>query len=229
MKWRGADLLKSRKGEALIFLATPAMDFRLDVQHVQSIITVLSHSGGLIRPYWLCGNSNIAEARNACAHYFLAHTPCDVIVWVDSDIIFSLEDFEFLMEGDEDIVIAPYARKTLGMEPVDFGHGFVRINRSVYQRLADWMIPADPLNTDKGETEALHRYLKEGELAVDYHYTGAHADMRWFGEDTGFYHWCKLIGGISFRQETRCRLGHVGRFVYGYPDQIPGYTENPPA
>ena len=67
----------------------------------------------------------------------------------------------------------------------------------------------------------LHRYFLDGELAVDYHFDGASPDGRWFSEDTGFWHWCHLAG-VKLRKEPRTRLGHIGRFVYSYPDQTPG-------
>lgn len=214
--WKGS----TDKGYPKVFLATPAMDYKLDVQHVTGLLAVMAASGGGIQPYWLCGNSNVADARNQTAHHFMRHTPCTHSVWVDSDIIYTLQDFEYLMEGDEDIVIAEYARKVVGRQPVDFGMGFVRISRSVFQRLADWMIEA-PADESPGQVEALNRYMMEGELGVDFFYTGATKDSRWFGEDTGFFHWCAM-NGFTRRNERRTRLGHVGRFVYGYPDQTPG-------
>ena len=217
MDWR-----KMKEGKyPTVLLATPALDFKLDVEHVQSVIAVLAQSAGGVQPYWLCGNSNIAEGRNRIAHFFLRHTPCDWLVALDSDIVFSLTDWGHLAEGDEDIVIGPYAKKVLGQPPVDFGLGFTRIHRRVFQRLADWMTEGEADNG--GGEESLHRFMLDGELAVDYYYTGASSDCRWFGEDSGFYHWCAM-NNISMRQEKRTRLGHVGRFVYRYPDQIPGWA-----
>lgn len=214
MKWRGM----LNDGLPSVLIATPVLDFKPDIEHMMGIIEVIGASGGSVMPYWLTGNSNIHEARNRIAHHFLKHTPCDTCVWIDSDIVFTLQDFEHLMEGDEEIVIAPYARKVLGKSPVDFGFGFCRTNRSVFQKLADWMAPAE----GGGEEEALHRYFNDGELAVDYFYTGASTDCRWFGEDTGFWHWCAM-NDFKPRMETRTRLGHVGRLVYRYPEQIPGW------
>lgn len=221
MEWRGKENMIDGKYPRVL-LATPAIDFKLDVEHVKGLIAVLSASGGTVQPYWLTGNSNISEGRNRIAHFFLRHTPCDVLVSLDSDIIFSAEDFDYIMEGDADIVIGPYARKVLGKPPVEFGFGFTRIHRRVFQKLADWMIEA-PAGEGPGEIEALPRFFLDGEMAVHYHHTGASEGMQWFGEDTGFYHWCAL-NNISMRQEKRTRLGHVGRLVYRYPDQIPGWA-----
>lgn len=216
MNWKGT----TKEGYPRVLLATPALDFRVDVQNISGLIAVLAASSGGVQPYWICGNSNIADARNKIAHYFMRHTPCETLVAVDSDIVYTLKDFEFLMEGDEEIVIGEYARKVVGKPPVDFGMGFVRINRSVFQNLADWTCEAPPDETP-GQVDSLNRYMMDGELAVDFFYTGATRDSRWLGEDTGFFHWCAMRD-IKTRKETRTRLGHVGRFVYGYPDQTPG-------
>lgn len=197
-----------------IMVAVPVLDYRIDIEVMSALIAVFSTFGQGVVPYFLAGDSNIRHARNHIAHHFMK-SDCDALVCIDADIIFSLQDFAQLLEqvGDEEVVVAPYARKIVGRPPVDFGLGFARIDRSAFQKLADWL-------TEDGE-EMLHRYRLEGELAVDYYFDGATADMSWFSEDTGFWHWCHLVG-VRMRREPRVRLGHIGRFVYGYPDQTPG-------
>jgi|SRR5882724_304472 len=198
-----------------ILLAMPTLDFKIDVQVLGGLLQVMSTFGPALRPYFLSGDSNIRHCRNAIAHYFMMHTDCDALVCIDSDIVFGLQDFSCLAEqiGEENAAVAPYARKKVGAAPVDFGMGFARINRSAFQKLSDW-------RTDDG-AEMLHRYFLDGELAVDYFFDGATPDSRWLSEDTGFWHWCHLAG-VQLRKEPRTKLGHVGRFVYGYPDQTPG-------
>jgi hypothetical protein len=166
----------------------------------------------MVQPYALVGASNILDGRNKIAHYFLTKTNADTLFCLDSDIVFNLEDFQFMMEGGEQVVVAPYARKVLGMPPVDFGMGFCRIHRSVFDTLNDWTNP-------EGE-EMLPRYYADGEVLTHFYYSGASSDARWFGEDTGFFHWCAL-NHISMRQERRTRLRHVGPFEFAYPQQIP--------
>jgi hypothetical protein len=200
-----------------IFLAIPCLDRRIDIKTISGLIQVLSAMGGKVQPYFLAGASNIRGCRNQIAHYFMRHTPCTQSVWVDSDIGFNLKDFLYLMEGPEDVVIGPYAKKELGLPPVDLGMGFVRISRAVFQSLADWTIEEGP---EKG-AECLGRYFNKGEVLVDYFFDGAAPDMRWFGEDTGFFHWVAMRGH-ALRQEVRCRLVHVGPFEWGYPDPTPG-------
>ena len=72
-----------------------------------------------------------------------------------------------MRRGPERIVIAPYARKVLGMAPTGFGMGFCRIHRSVFQML-------DGLVDENGE-EQLGRYYIEGQgVATHYFFTGTY-------------------------------------------------------
>jgi hypothetical protein len=215
-------------------LSCPAADGRIETLTMISIIQALGAAGPcnemgsgpmlwgdtLRGPYILAHNSNIREARNKIAHYFkVKATDCDHLLMLDSDIAFTLDDLAFLLEGDEDIVIAPYAKKAIGEAPARMGAGFARVHRRVFEGLDAW------LNEDG--SEALPRYYMHlmpnapPELATDYFFDGATPDGRWFGEDTGFWHWCAL-NDFSVRLEERTRLVHIGKFYYCYPHQTPG-------
>jgi hypothetical protein len=198
-----------------VLLAIPCMDGRIWAECMLSIIQTLSVSGGQVTPFVLTGDSNICHARNSVAHYFLTKTDCDTLFFLDSDIAFSPSDFAAVLDGQEQVVIAPYARKVFGMEPVGFGMGFCRIHRSVFQTLSDM--------TDSEGQEALPRYFYNGEVATHFFFTGASPDARWFSEDTGFWHWCAL-NGITQRLERRTRLGHIGFYKYECPNQIPDHV-----
>jgi hypothetical protein len=198
-----------------ILLAMPCMDNRIHVQTMAGVLSVMAAVGNQVTPFWTVGDSNIAHCRNGMAHYFLTQTDCDTLWFLDSDIVFTLEDFTCLMEGAEQIVIAPYARKVLGMPPTGFGMGFCRIHRTVFDKL-------NALVSEDGE-EGLQRYYIEGQgVATHFFFTGASSDARWFGEDTGFWHFCAM-NDMTVRYETRTRLGHVGSFVYEYPAQLPAH------
>lgn len=197
-----------------ILLCMPTIDGRIWSQTMMAVIEVLSVSAGLVQPYWHVGDSNIAHCRSAIVHYFKTRSDADTLFFLDQDIVFTAQDFSYMLEGDEAIVIAPYARKIMGMSPTGFGMGFCRIHRSVFEKL-------DALTNEEGE-EALGRFYLDGQVATHYFYTGASADARWFGEDTGFWHFC-AIAGIQPRYERRTRLGHIGSFVYGCPEQLPAH------
>jgi hypothetical protein len=196
-----------------IMLAMPCMDGRIWVETMMGVMAVLAPAQGAIQPYWHVGDSNIAHCRNGIAHYFLTRTDFDTLFFLDSDIVFTAEDFAYLLEGKEQVVIAPYARKIMGSPPTGFGMGFCRIHRSVFDTL-------NGLLDDEGG-EALGRYYIEGQgVATHFFYTGASTDARWFGEDTGFWHFCAM-NNITTRFETRTKLGHIGFYKYGCPNQLP--------
>jgi hypothetical protein len=185
----------------------------MDAEVVMSLVAVLAASGGGVQPYWLCGNSNVLMARNLIAHYFLYSTDCDTLFFWDSDIVATVQDFTYVMEGEEQIVIAPYARKEMGREPVGFGMGFCRIHRSVFETLNEW--------TQDGE-EVLGRFYQSElpqPIATHFFYSGTSPEARWYGEDTGFWHFCAR-NGFTQRLERRTELGHVGRHKFGYPNQL---------
>lgn len=198
-----------------ILLAIPCGDGRIWAETVMSIIPILAASEGRIQPFWSIGDSNIAHCRNSMVHFFLTQTDCDTLFWLDSDIVFTPQDFAYMLEGDEQIVIAPYARKVFGMQPTGFGMGFCRIHRSVYTTLNEAV--------DEEGQEACQRYYLNGEVATHFHFTGASTDARWFGEDTGFWHFCALKQ-MTQRLERRTRLGHIGLFKYEYPNQLPDHV-----
>jgi hypothetical protein len=195
-----------------IMLAIPCMDGRVWAETMMSVIPVLASSEGAIIPYWRVGDSNISHCRSAIAHYFLTRTDCDTLFFLDSDIVFSPQDFAYMLEGQEQIVIAPYARKFFGMAPTGFGMGFCRIHRSVFEKLNDL--------TEEDGSEALGRFFLDGEVATHFFYTGTSSDARWFGEDTGFWHYCALQS-MTQRLERRTQLGHMGFHKFGCPRQIP--------
>ena len=201
-----------------VMLGLPCADGKMYSEVVMHLMAILAAAGGLVRPFWLSGNSNVCMARNLVAHHFLYATDCDTLVFWDSDIVATLEDWAYLMEGDQQIVIAPYARKEMGREPVGFGMGFCRIHRSVFEALNEW-------TTEEGE-DVLGRFYQTEmpqPIATHFFYTGPSPEARWYGEDTGFWHFCARKQ-FSQRLEHRTRLGHIGLHKYGYPDQIPSHV-----
>lgn len=195
-----------------ILVAMPVYNSMIDAGCVNGLLACAPYYE---RPLIFAGMSSIALARNEIAHIFVEKlTQYEWIMWIDSDTRFTPDDWNLLWEGDELIVCAEYARKVIGMPPVQFGMGFTRVHRSVYEKIK-------LLTMDNGE-ERVHRFYHKGEMMVDYHPNGATAEGRWIGEDQGFFMWAAATD-VKPRLETRTRLGHVGPFAYGYPDQIPGY------
>jgi len=166
------------------------------------------------------GNSSISTARDIVVHHFLTRTRFEWFVWIDSDIAFSRRDWAYLMEDQagELAVCTEYLRKTqdLSLQVANFGLGFARIHRSVFERLEE-------LNRDDGEPRLL-KYRgqiisPQGERLfeemVEYHPIGIHPDGSRRNEDHGFWLMVRLAG-IPIRIETRTKLGHSGDFTWWY-------------
>jgi hypothetical protein len=195
-----------------VAVGLPIGDFKPDIACMSGLMQCMPFYE---RPIFWAGMSNVLLARNEIAHIFVEQMPqYEWLVMIDADIQFTVRDWCLLMEGDDKVVIAEYARKIIGEPPVEFGLGFTRVHRSVFEACKE-------LKADDG-TERLNRFYHRGQMMVDYFPSGALESGRWIGEDQGFFMWVGLAG-FTPRIEKRTRLGHVGRFVYGYPDQVPGY------
>lgn len=197
-----------------ILVAIPVHNHLIDAGCVNGL---LGCAPFYAQPFIYAGNSSIALARNIIVHYFVEKMPLyDWLMWIDADTRFTPMDWQLLWEGDEELVTAEYARKILGMPPVQFGLGFTRVHRSVFERIK-------LLNTEEGE-ERVNRFYHDGEKLVDYHPNGALQGGRWIGEDQGFFMWAGLAEA-KLRVETRTKLLHAGTFAFAYPEQIPGWAK----
>lgn len=197
-----------------IVVLMPSMDRRIDIGCISGMMAC--HT--LWRyPFFIIQNSNISDARDNLAHQFLTKYPaCDWSMWIDSDIVFTLQDWELLWEqqSDEKIVVAEYAKKLIGQPPAKFGFGFVRIHRSVFESI-------NALTNEDG-TETALRYYSNSQMLTHFFVNGVTGDSRRLAEDHGFFGLCAQAQ-IPYRVETRTKLRHVGTLEYGYPDQLPGF------
>jgi hypothetical protein len=206
-----------------VLVCTPAGDGRVECGYAGGLMAASSaHLFGNI--LFSAGCSDVRMVRNLIAHAFLK-TQFEWMVSIDADICFSADDFKILMDyppyeliensddttvnewGEAVIVCAEYARKVETLDPCRFGLGFTRIHRFVF----DTLLNADD---DDGKPR-VGGFLHKGELITDYFPNGPGLDNTWFGEDTGFFHLCRLCG-ITPRVEQRTKLIHVGRKAYPY-------------
>jgi hypothetical protein len=167
------------------------------------------------------GESDVSTARDYVVHKFL-QSGLEWLAWIDSDIGFRRSDWALLMEqqGDELAVCGEYLKKTQDprrMEIANFGLGFARVHRSVYELL-------DDLNTEHGEAR-LHRYRRMDQESsvledfVEYHPVGVAFDGSRRNEDHGF--WLLVaLAAIPTRKESRTRLGHTGPFTWWYRPEL---------
>ena len=193
-----------------IYIMIPSHDRRLDCACVAGLLECRYFYER--QPFFLLGISDIALARNMLAHKFLKEN-YEWLMFIDSDIEFRARDWQILYEGDEEIVTAEYARKVFGEPPAAYGLGFTRIHRSVFERINNAV-------DEKTGIEKAQRYYMLGELTTYFFAAGVTGDSRYVSEDRGFFLHAAHSAGATHRLEKRCHLGHVGNFVFGYPDQI---------
>lgn len=205
------DMIGMQNRSPRIFFCSPCMDHKIYVDMALCTFKKLHEHGGNI--YLHKGLSDISLARNVIAHRYHKKTDYEWMMLIDSDISFSDQDWDFLWEGDEDIVTAPYARKIPGTSPATFGLGFTRVHRRVFDAI-------EQLENPDG-AESAQRFYMDGEIHTHFFPNGVTGDSRWLGEDRGFFTLCSMTG-INYRIENRCHLQHTGIFVYGYPDQSNG-------
>jgi hypothetical protein len=194
-----------------ILVSIPAYDGRIETHCVGGLTSSMGLFAGIT---FVIGHAAVNLARNKIVHGFLK-TKYEHLVCIDSDIGFTRQDFEFLLEGDEEAVVAEYARKVDTDDPnnfvkpgnAEFGLGFARIHRDVFKRIAALTLP-------NGQ-EQCQKFFYDGELAVDFFPTGASMEGSWFGEDHGFWHLARLADA-TVRIERRTRLAHYGRKVWHY-------------
>ena len=202
---------------ATVFLGRPIYS-HTSPQHERGVNELLEDRA-IGAQYDHVGESSVSTARDYVAHYFLTRTTCEWLVWVDADIAFNRTDWAYLMEeqSSELAVCAEYMKKSLDLAPevAQFGLGFARVHRSVFEQL-------DELTTDEGIPRLMRyrsRVTINGQSTmedfVEYHPIGVMPDGSRRQEDHGFWLMVRLAK-IPIRIERRTRLGHTGPFTWWY-------------
>lgn len=165
----------------------------------------------------------VGRARNAAATYFLTQTQYPFLLFIDMDMIFTLEHIDLLYSSNEPIVAGVFYLKladrlqvaAIKLEGVKYnddfkgrvevkraGTGFMRIHRSVFQKLTG-DLSAQPYKDYAGKPQFnfFPQPITDGELLP---------------EDWGF---CDLARESGFKVwlDTRIQLLHEGTCVYPQP------------
>lgn len=221
-----------------VIIGTPAIDGKVECGYAGGLMAIAAaHMMG--NAVFLGSVSIVGLARDVIANGFLRNDDFEWLVFIDADIGFSAEDFRILMDypkiakgandpdyekvaqireenpegttvnenGEALIVTAEYARKVDTLDPARFGLGFARIHRSVFERLE--------VAEDSEGVPRVGQFTHQGQLYSQFFPMGPGFHGTYFGEDTGFFHLCRLCE-ITPRVEQRTRLIHTGRKAYPY-------------
>lgn len=194
-----------------IAIITPTRDGQVCTEYAGGLASCAGMYGALS---FVTGMSVVSLARNIVVHSFLQHDEFDHLVMIDSDIGFSKDDLQYLLEErmTEDsvtthqIVVAEYGKRPTGIDNnkdnAQFGLGFTRVHRSVFEQLRE-------VATSDGDL-MVNAFMWQGEMMHDYFPCGATPQNHWMSEDHGFFMLCRLAE-IQVRVETRTNLLHWGR------------------
>lgn len=180
------------------------------------------------------GDSAIGRARNMLTREFLA-SDCTDLLFIDSDLIFGTEHIDGIMEHDEPIVGGIYLKKQEGppqcvMNSLDEGNGnvsdkgllevkyigtgFLRVNRSVFEKMIEVHGPEieyklDPVHTVT-EWDFWHMGVYESPTLKD---PSGKPLRRYLSEDWWF---CQKARDLGFKvyADTRIVLKHSGSAIY---------------
>lgn len=160
-------------------------------------------------------DSHPGRGRNRAAADFLA-SGCEYLLFIDADILFSRGQIDRLMESAEPVLGGIYCLKTAeatapclqtlpGAQPIACGGieevkrtgtGFLRIHRSVFEKLKEFATP----------------YNNHGRDEWDFFPSGV-VDGEWLSED---WYFCDLARRAGFRVmvDTTIQVGHEGSIVF---------------
>ena len=159
----------------------------------------------------------IGAARDRCAGNFL-RSDCTDLLFIDSDIGFSVADVRRILSHDVDVVGGCYPLKqdgtpTLVLSPIELsepgpnglqechavGTGFLRIRRNVFEEMR--------------EEYAGLAYTSDNGL-LEHHYFDSYVEGgRLWGEDIGFCRRWRAMGGKIFA-DYGIRLNHSGNKIF---------------
>lgn len=173
------------------------------------------------------GDSLVARARNRIAANFLADEQSTHLLFLDTDLIFSIDHVARLISHDLPLVAGLYPKKQAklkwvintreefggpderGLQKILYaGTGCLLIAREVFEAIRDHR-PDLAYDPDAGETEmAYHDFFRVGVYEDP-----ATGERRYLSED---WYFCQLARecGYDILADTHVMLRHVGEAIY---------------
>lgn len=222
--------------ERKVYIGTTAL-FNVDPFWMQSLLKAEAHflkakytgkSKISARLGFYAGESPLGRSRNSLTAEFLK-SDCTDLLFIDSDLIFSAEQIERIVMHEEDVVGGVYFIKSEGhprpcwnhkignetpredglMEVRYIGTGFLRIRRSVFERMIESFGKEIWYDTDNAmlPKEKQYDFWKMGV------YEYSDGDRRWLSEDWWFCQKCIDIG-IPVYADCKLVIKHSGNAIY---------------
>lgn len=97
-----------------ILIGTPSYDGKVDVRYVDSLLNTLSVAANAdiqVLPFFICNDSLVQRARNDIFAIAYNNKNIDQLVFIDSDIGWTPEDFMKIVMNENDMVGATYRKK----------------------------------------------------------------------------------------------------------------------
>jgi hypothetical protein len=167
---------------------------------------------------WLTGCAYVSKARNALVADYLKLT-IPKLLFIDTDLAFSVEDMVRITSHDEDIVAGLYPSKSeaghvfcwpqekglTGLQPVQrIATGFMCIKREVFQKIKEHH--GDRTYYDFGAKQECYDFFPAG---LEFGGTDPEGRRVWMTEDYAF---CEMAAaaGCKVFADYDVRVGHLG-------------------
>lgn len=203
----------------MLFIATPVYDGTVSHHYLRGALETCKRFPDT--QFSVATGTNISQNRERLTDQFL-ESKCDHLLFIDSDIGWTVTDIELLLAVNVKIVSGTYIRKidrTLAAEVLVDG------TQTIYPELLEcaW-VPAGFLLIQRSGIEEMKRRLEDTSLwAYQYH------GRQFIGEDVAFSFRWKALGGQLWLH-SGVIVKHIGEAVYlpddfGYPHSTMEETE----
>lgn len=188
------------------------------------VVSMFRAMGGRSIMFGCVSNPYPTRAMNVATQMFL-DSDADEMLVIDTDIKFDRDAVDAILSHDLPLVFGLYPKRQLPLEPCVYplsdenpfggesqlvevrraGRGFMRANRSVFERMKS----------------LIKSYKFQGKIENEFWSEGVNESGEWVSEDWNFCDNWRKLGEKILVDQTIC-LQHIGDFCYG--SDIPSNT-----
>ena len=216
-----------RLADRHLFIGIPVYG-AMDSHFVQCLLRLVADPPCKISIRCNVGDSLVSRSRNTLTAQFLA-SDCTDLLFLDSDLIFAPHHVARMASHDEPVVGGLYPKKQQGplswvinaqdgaepradgLQNVRYvGTGFLRVNRSVFERMIEAFGADISYTPDHGEPRTEYDFWSVG----SYEYRRERPGFRRYLSEDWFFcqRWLDLGGSVF--ADTRTVLKHSGQAIY---------------